>query len=774
MSHRIVGRDVDINEERMFDLLPPPDPELHIRTWRSLSRVYSKASIVEMVRGLDREEFMEFARIIMIGLPVTSIADMRRRGMMEDIQRVTGVGISDDFHQRYDDECYDQRDDEDESVFDPDSYDIEDPFESRRHSYRRIEHAAEISSDEPMEDHPFRVLASKRWRRRGAGVTRSICSPPLPLPPPTPADFDSALPALLSNSNSRPFNSIYKDKAQRVNKTKIRRFRECLAAAYSTVDGPRAKLGEGVLDKYAENAPVLARLFEYDTMLKGVFDLLQESNCSIPPVCSLESRSDADIPTAIYRVVGQIGFTGENTAQSRLHEAHNYLDFNRVFEAEVVRRSALSPVASKNGDGSVLANVKFDIACAVTKLSRRELTATQSTDPEILKTAITRGVNLRQCGIRVSAYTNAMGSSAALLIWPWLPMQALTPIPLFRLQHVLIEAVSRFLLGSNEYRAIRALVDHLSTWFEGWMNGSISSKTATQRLKAFLKPGDEAKLPPKGLEIPQLARNSRDEPTDDLRKLIEMFRATPRADNATYSTVGIGGHIMSLDITDMESLGGQRQLTERAIEAVLATTKFLYGVMLARASGYGSLYDQREYEHERSMPIDKRINTILCPVHTGSSRPHWVGVVVRLDFLKRERPGISMTLLDSLAIDANSAIYDEQVIKKIVITWLRHRLPDFKSFAINGELARPRVEQQADLNSCGVHMLLNLRAAGLNGKYISKGDNCTDREWIDDARESFIRRILRSAGKHLGGDIERKINELLDEPGGGSGAIGTD
>lgn len=82
VSHRIVGRDVDVNEDLMFDRSPAPDRELHMYTWRSLNRVYPKASIVEMVKGLNREEFMEFARIIMISLPVSSVSDMRRRGMV--------------------------------------------------------------------------------------------------------------------------------------------------------------------------------------------------------------------------------------------------------------------------------------------------------------------------------------------------------------------------------------------------------------------------------------------------------------------------------------------------------------------------------------------------------------------------------------------------------------------------------------------------------------------------------------------------------------------
>ncbi|OBT78139.1 hypothetical protein VF21_02690 [Pseudogymnoascus sp. 05NY08] len=366
-----------------------------------------------------------------------------------------------------------------------------------------------------------------------------------------------------------------------------------------------------------------------------------------------------------------------------------------------------------------------------------------------------------------------MGSSAALLIWPWLAVQAITGIALYKQRHVFIEGISRFLKGSNEFQSTNALINHLSTWFEGWMAGTISSDIAVKRLESFLGTYGGGGLPLEERADAKLNHNTCHAPGNELQQLIEMFAEIPRADNATYSAVGTKGSDMSLNITDVESLGSQRQLTERAIEAVLSTMKFPEGVMFARASGYGSLYDQQEYEHERSMPIRQGLKTILCPVHTGESTQHWVGVVVRMDFTKRGRPGISMTLLDSMATDSIGAIYDEQVIKKIVKTWLRHRLPDYGSFAINGELARPRVEQQVDPSSCGVHMLLNLRAAGLDGKYISKGPNCTSKEWIDGARESFVKRILRSAGKHLGGDVESTINELLDESSRKSQEVGT-
>lgn len=806
LSHRIVGRDVDVKEERMYELLPAPDPELHVRTWRSLNRAYPRANIVEMVTGLDREEYMEFARIIITSLPETSIVDMRRRGMvcsqiivlppmliiiqMEDIQRVTGLGISNDLHEGYDDDGYSQYDREDELGYITEFDDVDVTSTVNRYSSRKAPPAPEISSDEPMDGyqssddnsdiHRGRLIPKSANRQRQNARPKSSQASISPLDSlresdkneeelfagasgrPTPLSISAVPLTSVSRPNSRSLNNISTDQAE------INRFRECFTAVHTTLAGRRASVKDEVLAKHMDKAPFLIKLFKYEAMLKSVLHLLEGGNCSIPPAHNHEPPLEADIPADIYRVVEQSYYKVKNTAESRLREAHILLDLNQVFEAEILRRNLDPLMTHNNRENPVIASIKLDMACASTGRSRRDLVEMQTANKQSYKNCMAPVYRMRCHGLRVFAYTNTLGSSAALLIWPWLPVQAITGIALHKQQYVFIEGISRFLKGSDGYKAIRALINHLSTWFEGWMAGAISSEVAIKRLEAFSGICSTGGLPPEELADAQLSPSTCDSPGNELQQLIDMFAEIPRADNATYSAVGTAGYTMSLNITDIESLGSQRQLTERAIEAVLATTKFPDAVMFARASGYGSLYDQQDYEHERSMSINQGIKTILCPVHTGELTQHWVGVVVRLDYNKRGlRPGISMILLDSLATDANNAIYDEQIIRKIVETWLRNRLPDFKSFGFNGGLARPRVEQQVDLNACGIHMLLNLRAAGLDGKYISKGASCTNKEWIDNARESFVERILRSAGKHLGGDVESTINELLDEPSRG-------
>lgn len=82
LSNRIVGQDVEINEDQVSHLVPAPDGELHLRTWKTQGKVHDRTSIIEMLRRLDRDESMEFARIVMISLPARSIADMRKRGLV--------------------------------------------------------------------------------------------------------------------------------------------------------------------------------------------------------------------------------------------------------------------------------------------------------------------------------------------------------------------------------------------------------------------------------------------------------------------------------------------------------------------------------------------------------------------------------------------------------------------------------------------------------------------------------------------------------------------
>lgn len=74
-------------------------------------------------------------------------------GQMEDIQRVTGLGIENDFHEEYDDDGYDQSDLEDEFGYNTELDDVVVPTTVNRYPNGKVSVAPEISSDEPMDDY---------------------------------------------------------------------------------------------------------------------------------------------------------------------------------------------------------------------------------------------------------------------------------------------------------------------------------------------------------------------------------------------------------------------------------------------------------------------------------------------------------------------------------------------------------------------------------------------------------------------------------------------
>ncbi|OBT84103.1 hypothetical protein VE02_06995 [Pseudogymnoascus sp. 03VT05] len=456
-----------------------------------------------------------------------------------------------------------------------------------------------------------------------------------------------------------------------------------------------------------------------------------------------------------------------STAHGRLREAHIILDIDQILNAKVQRRKHHYSGTTGGRECRAMRDIKFDMTSVEAGRPRNEMVELEKTDKKSYTSLALRTHTTRQDGKRVSAYTNAMGSSAALMIWPWMKIHSVMRCSLPKQSHLFSEGITMFIKGSGEFKTIQALIDHLSKWYGGWITGSISSQVAKERLESFLGTcGSGGPLPDKNADA-RLASNTDTcvEPDEyhqkSIQRFIEAFATIPRGENSTSSKVGTEGCKMSLDVTDMESLESQEQLTETAIEAVLSTMGFPDGVMFARSSGYGSLYDHQEYEHERAMLINPGVETILCPIQTGKSN-HWVGVVVHVKYKSQgRRPSIFMKLLDSLRSNYGGAIYDERVIKKIIVTWLRNRLPDFKSFGFSGTLDRSEVRLQVDLNSCGVHMLLNLQKAGHNSIYEMTGEDSADRSSVDYARECFAKQILRSAGENVDGDTKKRIDELL-------------
>lgn len=186
------------------------------------------------------------------------------------------------------------------------------------------------------------------------------------------------------------------------------------------------------------------------------------------------------------------------------------------------------------------------------------------------------------------------------------------------------------------------------------------------------------------------------------------------------------------------------RLNERVVASVLATTDLPTNVTCGRASQYGSSHDDRTFMINKAMSINPEATTILCPVHTGMS-DHWIGVVVRLTHRDVELPMMTLELLGSHAQEAGVSLYDEKIVMEMILTWLRHRLPDYDRFAAPSSMIHGRVAQETARNSCGVHTLANLITAGRSSGYPTDSSE----EWVDAQRYQYLAQTLRSAADNL-------------------------
>jgi hypothetical protein len=72
--------------------------------------------------------------------------------------------------------------------------------------------------------------------------------------------------------------------------------------------------------------------------------------------------------------------------------------------------------------------------------------------------------------------------------------------------------------------------------------------------------------------------------------------------------VGQPGQELSLDNTDLSTLGQDEEVSERAIEAVLSSIQFRPGVMIASPSAYGRLYGEEAFHLDRASPIGRNVD----------------------------------------------------------------------------------------------------------------------------------------------------------------------
>jgi hypothetical protein len=356
----------------------------------------------------------------------------------------------------------------------------------------------------------------------------------------------------------------------------------------------------------------------------------------------------------------------------------------------------------------------------------------------------------------IENYTEAMGTPAALLIWPWTKAQQVTRLALHQQDMAFLSAMIQFIQGVHGFLAVQELLKHMSIWFEGWQKGEISSNSALGYLDRFLDGGySNGEVLSNEISSANLKRQRWREARYIMRRVENSYCGTWHLGISTVPSLGKPGNQFILDTSEIESLSPTCRLGEQAITAVLVTSDLPANVAFGRAFLYGSYYYDRRFIINRAMIIDPEATTILCPVHTGISG-HWVGVVVRLSRRGAEHRVMTLELLDSHIHEAGIPLYNKQTVMEMILTWLRHRLPDFDTFEPPSSMIHGRVAQETAEASCGVHTLANLIAAGRSCDY----PVYSSEEWIDSQRKRYLVQILRSAASNLRGEPGRNLIEI--------------
>ncbi|OBT42550.1 hypothetical protein VE00_06201 [Pseudogymnoascus sp. WSF 3629] len=317
VSNRIVGQDVEINEDQVSHLVPAPDGELHLRTWKTLGKVHDSTSIIEMLRKLDREQSMEFARIARIGMSMAyTTTPVLIDVHMADIERVVGSGIASIFSQRDGDNNGDECDLSDEFRSNMDS-ESEVPDTVQPHSDREVsptvESLLEKSPDVPMNDsesggndsndHRDRLMTENvNYQGPNAPTESSDTSSnsleslqqrdkgeeePLAFIQAVPTPNPVLTPVSISEPDLHSPKDISMDRALNSHEAEIHRFRECLIEAKRNMDRARGQVKEERLEALLGNLNFISLIIEslkYETILKNVFDLLSNASQDIPIV----------------------------------------------------------------------------------------------------------------------------------------------------------------------------------------------------------------------------------------------------------------------------------------------------------------------------------------------------------------------------------------------------------------------------------------------------------------------------------------------------------
>ncbi|KFY25697.1 hypothetical protein V493_04505 [Pseudogymnoascus sp. VKM F-4281 (FW-2241)] len=177
-------------------------------------------------------------------------------------------------------------------------------------------------------------------------------------------------------------------------------------------------------------------------MVQNVQHLLYNDTRAAASVQDTAAEVEPNISAEIYRIVRRVDFNAATTALGRLREAHVHLDVIGGFNREVEKRRPLLPPELGSRESRAIAAIKFDMACVAVGCTRKAMKELRETNPIRCSKIVGPFNRIRREGLEVLSYTTAMGSPAALMVWPWMTVHSITGFTLHRQSAVFITAVT--------------------------------------------------------------------------------------------------------------------------------------------------------------------------------------------------------------------------------------------------------------------------------------------------------------------------------------------
>ncbi|OBT48996.1 hypothetical protein VE00_00047 [Pseudogymnoascus sp. WSF 3629] len=282
---------------------------------------------------------------------------------------------------------------------------------------------------------------------------------------PNAIESQAVPPTLSSHTVISPVRQPLPTIATRDSNPDINRMEQILGAA-NRLRGAPFPGGYTEFNKYTLWGSQLAGSFNYEAIIQNVKGILSHVDPQRATMVSGKHIQNPTISLDIYRLLPKTKPGTARTTASVFSEAFRLWQLKRYLAAEIPRRHSLLPLRHGIRTNGVQEEIKVDFACANSGLSIQGLLVLREESRGDYD-ALMRPINRLYDGSNIiENYTEAMGTPAALLIWPWTKAQQVTRLALHQQDMVFLSAMIQFIQGAHGFLAVQELLKHMSIWFK--------------------------------------------------------------------------------------------------------------------------------------------------------------------------------------------------------------------------------------------------------------------------------------------------------------------